>query len=77
RPRANLQPPRSTRGFILFYSGQVRIPFIAMLVRGGTSAASEAALCGVVGSLVEILGSITLGAGWKGLFAAQGGEWLG
>ena len=61
RPRANLQPPRSTLGFIWFYIGQARMPFVAMLVLGGTSAAIEAALFWFVGRLVDILGSITPG----------------
>ncbi|MBB4505157.1 ATP-binding cassette subfamily B multidrug efflux pump [Rhizobium leguminosarum] len=77
RPRANLQPPRSTLGFIWFYIGQARMPFIAMLVLGGTSAAIEAALFWFVGRLVDILGSITPGAGWSGLLAAHGGELFG
>ncbi|MBY5623007.1 ABC transporter ATP-binding protein [Rhizobium leguminosarum] len=77
RPRANLQPPRSTLGFIWFYIGQARTPFIAMLVLGGASAAIEAALFWFVGRLVDILGSITPGAGWSGLLAAHGGELFG
>lgn len=75
RPRANLQPPRSTLGFIWFYIGQARMPFIAMLILGGTSAAIEAALFWFVGRLVDILGSITPGAGWNGLLAAHGGRY--
>lgn len=77
RSRANLQPPRSTLGFIWFYISQARMPFIAMLVLGGTSAAIEAALFWFVGRLVDILGSITPGAGWNGLLAAHGGELFG
>ena len=30
RPRANLQPPGSTLGFIRFYIGQAKMPFVAM-----------------------------------------------
>ncbi|MBX4930193.1 ABC transporter ATP-binding protein [Rhizobium bangladeshense] len=77
RPRDNLQPPRATLGFIWFYIGQAKMPFIAMLILGGMSAAIEAALFWFVGRLVDILASTTPGAGWSGLLAAHGGELFG
>jgi len=77
RARDNLQPPRSTFGFIAFYIGQAKWPFIAMLILGGMSAAIEAALFWFVGRLVDILSTIKPGAGWSTLLAAHGGEIFG
>jgi ATP-binding cassette subfamily B multidrug efflux pump len=77
RARDNLQPPRNTFGFIWFYIGQARWPFLAMLVLGGMSAAIEAALFWFVGRLVDILSTIKPGAGWSTLLAAHGGELFG
>ncbi|KRB50836.1 multidrug ABC transporter ATP-binding protein [Rhizobium sp. Root708] len=76
-PRDNIQPPRSTLGFISFYIGQAKTPFIAMLVLGGLSAAIEAALFWFVGRVVDILATITPAAGWSGLLAAHGAELFG
>ncbi|QRM50064.1 ABC transporter ATP-binding protein [Rhizobium sp. BG6] len=76
-PRDNIQPPRSTLGFISFYIGQAKTPFIAMLVLGGLSAAIEAALFWFVGRVVDILATITPSAGWSGLLAAHGAELFG
>jgi len=76
-PRENIQPPRSTLGFIWFYIGQAKTPFVAMLVLGGMSAAIEAALFWFVGRLVDILATITPAAGWSGLLAAHGAELFG
>ncbi|WP_413709909.1 ABC transporter ATP-binding protein [Rhizobium sp. Rhizsp82] len=77
RPRAKIQPPRSTLGFIWFYIGQARWPFVAMLILGGISAAIEAALFWFVGRLVDILSTIKPGVGWSGLLADHGGEIFG
>ncbi len=77
RASDNLQPPRNTFGFIWFYIGQAKWPFIAMLVLGGMSAAIEAALFWFVGRLVDILSTIKPGAGWGTLLAAHGGEIFG
>ncbi|MBB3559459.1 ATP-binding cassette subfamily B multidrug efflux pump [Rhizobium sp. BK512] len=77
RARDNLQPPRRTFGFIAFYIGQAKWPFIAMLILGGMSAAIEAALFWFVGRLVDILSTIKPGAGWSTLLAAHGGEIFG
>ncbi|TCS04756.1 MULTISPECIES: ABC transporter ATP-binding protein [unclassified Rhizobium] len=77
RARDNIQPPRNTLGFIWFYIGQAKWPFIAMLVLGGMSAAIEAALFWFVGRLVDILSTIKPGAGWSTLLAAHGGELFG
>jgi ATP-binding cassette subfamily B multidrug efflux pump len=77
RPRDNIQPPRSTLGFIVFYIGQAKAPFIAMLVLGGMSAAIEAALFWFVGRVVDILASIKPDVGWNGLLAAHGFELFG
>ncbi len=77
RPRGNIQPPRSTAGFIWFYIGQAKWPFVAMLVLGGMSAAIEAALFWFVGRLVDILGAVKPGVGWSELLAAHGGELFG
>jgi ATP-binding cassette subfamily B multidrug efflux pump len=74
RPRDNIQPPRSTLGFISFYIGQAKAPFIAMLVLGGMSAAIEAALFWFVGRVVDILATISPADGWNGLLAAHGTE---
>ncbi len=76
-PRENIQPPRSTLGFIWFYISQAKAPFVAMLVLGGMSAAIEAALFWFVGRLVDILATITPAAGWSGLLAAHGAELFG
>ena len=73
-PRENIQPPRSTLGFVWFYIGQAKAPFVAMLVLGGMSAAIEAALFWFVGRLVDILATITPAAGWSGLLGAHGAE---
>ncbi|CDM58592.1 MULTISPECIES: ABC transporter ATP-binding protein [Rhizobium] len=73
-PRENIQPPRSTFGFVWFYIGQAKAPFVAMLLLGGMSAAIEAALFWFVGRLVDILSTITPAAGWSGLLAAHGAE---
>ena len=77
RPRDNIQPPRSTVGFIWFYIGQAKWPFVAMLVLGGMSAAIEAALFWFVGRLVDILSTVKPGVGWSELLAAHGGELFG
>lgn len=77
RARGNVQPPGNTLGFIWFYIGQARWPFIAMLVLGGISAAIEAALFWFVGRLIDILGAIKPGAGWSTLLDAHGGELFG
>jgi ATP-binding cassette subfamily B multidrug efflux pump len=74
RPRGNIQPPRSTLGFISFYIGQAKAPFIAMLVLGGMSAAIEAALFWFVGRVVDILATISPADGWSGLMAGHGAE---
>jgi ATP-binding cassette subfamily B multidrug efflux pump len=77
RQRDNIQPPRSTLGFIWFYIGQARWPFIAMLVLGGMSAAIEAALFWFVGRLVDILSTIKPGDGWSKLLGDHGAELFG
>ncbi|NLS04475.1 ABC transporter ATP-binding protein [Rhizobium sp. P32RR-XVIII] len=77
RPRDNIQPPRATAGFIWFYIGQAKWPFVAMLVLGGMSAAIEAALFWFVGRLVDILGAVKPGVGWSELLAAHGAELFG
>jgi len=77
RPRDQIQPPRSTLGFIWFYIGQARWPFVAMLILGGISAAIEAALFWFVGRLVDILSTIKPGVGWSGLLADHGAEIFG
>jgi ATP-binding cassette subfamily B multidrug efflux pump len=74
RHRANIRPPGSTLGFVWFYIGQAKAPFVAMLVFGGMSAAIEAALFWFVGRLVDILSSVTPADGWQGLLVAHGGE---
>jgi ATP-binding cassette subfamily B multidrug efflux pump len=76
-PRDNLQPPRSAGGFIWFYVGQAKWPFLAMLVLGGLSAAIEAALFWFVGRLVDILATIKPGDGWTGLLAMHHREIFG
>ena len=77
RARDNIQPPRNTLGFIWFYIGQARWPFIAMLVLGGMSAAIEAALFWFVGRLVDILSTIKPGTGWSTLLTTHGSELFG
>jgi len=77
RQRDNIQPPRSTLGFIWFYIGQARWTFIAMLVLGGMSAAIEAALFWFVGRLVDILSTIKPGDGWSKLLSDHGAELFG
>lgn len=76
-PKDNIQPPRQTLGFIWFYIGQAKAPFIAMLVLGGLSAAIEAALFWFVGRLVDILATIKPEDGWNGLLVAHGLELFG
>ncbi|MBB4272490.1 ATP-binding cassette subfamily B multidrug efflux pump [Rhizobium mongolense] len=77
RRRGNIQPPRSTVGFIWFYIGQAKWPFVAMLVLGGMSAAIEAALFWFVGRLVDILSTVRPGVGWSEMLAAHGSELFG
>jgi len=77
RHRDDIQPPRSTAGFIWFYIGQARWPFVAMLVLGGMSAAIEAALFWFVGRLVDILSTIKPGDGWGKLLGDHGAELFG
>jgi len=77
RARDNIQPPRNTLGFIWFYIGQARWPFIAMLLLGGMSAAIEAALFWFVGRLVDILSTIKPGTGWSTLLTTHGSELFG
>jgi ATP-binding cassette subfamily B multidrug efflux pump len=73
----DLRPPRTTLAFIWFYVRQAKAPFLAMLVLGGLTAASEAALFWFVGRLVDILGTVDKAAGWQGLLQAHGAELAG
>ena len=73
RRSGDLQPPRETLGFILFYLRQAKAPFFAMLVVGGLVAMVEAGLFWSVGLLVDMLDSAPKEAGWDGLLAMHGG----
>ncbi|MFB2552106.1 ABC transporter ATP-binding protein [Ensifer soli] len=72
--RDRLQPPQSLLRYIWFYVRQAKLPFVAMLVLGGLTAAIEAALFWFVGRIVDILDGVKPGDGWSGLIAAHGGE---
>jgi ATP-binding cassette subfamily B multidrug efflux pump len=74
RPRADIRPPKTAGGFILFYVGQAKGPFFAMAALGGMVAMLEAALFWFVGHLVDLLDKVPQGAGWSGLLSAHGGE---
>ncbi|OLP59849.1 multidrug ABC transporter ATP-binding protein [Xaviernesmea oryzae] len=73
-PRAALQPPGNTAGFVWFYIRQAKAPFVAMLILGGVTAAIEAALFWFVGRLVDILSTVKPADGWSGLLASHGAE---
>jgi ATP-binding cassette subfamily B multidrug efflux pump len=76
-PKAKLQPPDTVTGFIWFYLRQAKLPFIAVLLLGGATAAIEAALFWFVGHLVDILAAVDPAAGWAGLINIHGYELLG
>ncbi len=73
RRSSDLQPPRETFGFILFYLKQAKAPFVAMMVVGGLVAMVEAGLFWSVGLLVDMLDGAPKDAGWSGLIALHGG----
>lgn len=75
--RVNLQPPETVAGFIWFYLRQAKLPFIAVLLLGGATAAIEAALFWFVGHLVDILASVDPEKGWAGLLSDHGYQLLG
>jgi ATP-binding cassette subfamily B multidrug efflux pump len=61
---------------MVFYIGQAKAPFIAMLVLGGMSAAIEAHCSGSSGAS-SIFSATFAGDGWSGLLAAHGAELFG
>ncbi len=72
----DLRPPEGTAAFIWFYVRQAKWAFAAMAVLGGAVAVLEAALFWFVGRLVDLLDTVSRGAGWDGLLAAHGVELL-
>jgi ATP-binding cassette, subfamily B, multidrug efflux pump len=75
--KGDLTPPRNVWGFIWFYVGQAKLPFLAMLVLGGLVGILEAALFWFVGRLIDIFDALPKGAGWHGLINAHGYELAG
>ncbi len=69
-----LRPPALTLKFFWFYISQAKLPFLALLTLGGLVALVEAALFYYVGRLVDMLSSLTPGAGWGPLIEANGAE---
>jgi ATP-binding cassette subfamily B multidrug efflux pump len=76
-PKAHLQPPDTVTGFIWFYLRQAKLPFIAVLLLGGATAAIEAALFWFVGHLVDILATVNPAEGWAELLSSHGYTLLG
>ncbi|HTM79413.1 MAG TPA: ABC transporter transmembrane domain-containing protein, partial [Devosia sp.] len=72
-----LQPPLATPRFFWHYVRQAKLPFLALLVLGGSVALVEAALFYYVGRLVDILDAANQADGWAGLIAAYGPELVG
>jgi ATP-binding cassette, subfamily B, multidrug efflux pump len=72
--RDDLTPPENVWGFIWFYVGQARWPFLLMMITGGMVGALEAALFWFVGRLVDIFAGVPKGAGWSELLATHGIE---
>ena len=72
--RDDLTPPENVWGFIWFYVGQAKWPFLLMMIMGAMVGALEAALFWFVGRLIDIFASIPKDAGWSGLIAAHGYE---
>ncbi len=72
--RDDLTPPENVWGFIWFYVGQAKWPFLLMMITGAMVGALEAALFWFVGRLIDIFASIPKDAGWSGLIAAHGYE---
>ena len=70
----DLRPPAPTIQFFWFYISQARLPFLALLALGGLVALVEAALFYYVGRLVDMLTTLTPGAGWGPLIEANGPE---
>jgi ATP-binding cassette subfamily B multidrug efflux pump len=74
RSRTDVSPPGKALPFFIYFIGQAKIPFVALLVLGGFVALVEAALFYYVGRLVDILDASHQAAGWPGLIAAHGPE---
>lgn len=73
---SDFQPPRSALGFIWFYVSQAKSAFLAMLIIGGLVAILEASLFWFTGRIVDMLDGTDRAAGWSGLLAAHGREFL-
>jgi ATP-binding cassette subfamily B multidrug efflux pump len=74
RPGDNLQPPASGPRFFWHYVSQAKLPFLALLILGGSVALIEASLFYYVGRLVDILDTSDQSLGWSGLIADNGPE---
>jgi ATP-binding cassette subfamily B multidrug efflux pump len=70
----NLQPPASGPRFFWHYVSQAKLPFLALLILGGSVALIEASLFYYVGRLVDILDTSNQSLGWSGLIADNGPE---
>lgn len=69
-----LRPPDNIASFFWHYLRQAKLPFLAVLVLGGSAALLEALFFYYVGRLVDILDAADISAGWQGLIATHGGE---
>lgn len=74
--KSDFRPPATALGFLWFYISQAKAAFLAMLVVGGLVAMLEAALFWFTGRIVDMLDGAGHAAGWSGLLAAHGGEFL-
>lgn len=70
----DLRPPGNIKGFFWHYLRQAKLPFLAVLLLGGTGALLEALFFYFVGRLVDILDTANRADGWQGLIANHGGE---
>ena len=74
--KTDFRPPATALGFLWFYVSQAKAAFLAMLVIGGMVAVLEASLFWFTGRIVDMLDGADRVAGWSGLLAAHGGEFL-
>jgi len=74
--KSDFRPPATALRFIWFYVGQAKGAFLAMLIVGGLVAVLEASLFWFTGRIVDMLDGAERAAGWSGLLAAHGAEFL-
>jgi len=74
--KSDFRPPATALRFIWFYVAQAKGAFLAMLIVGGLVAVLEASLFWFTGRIVDMLDGADRAAGWNGLLAAHGSEFL-